>query len=124
MKNQSSVKSFGILFFIVFLLISFWPLINSQSIRIWPLPIALIFLLLGVLKSKILIPLNNAWIKLGEILGLIIAPLVMCMIYFIIVTPIGLLMKIIGKDLLGLKFIKTKTYWVNKKEKFSMKKQF
>ena len=124
MKNQSSVKSFGILFFIVFLLISFWPLINSQSIRIWPLPIALIFLLLGILKSKILIPLNNAWIKLGEILGLIIAPLVMCMIYFIIVTPIGLLMKIIGKDLLGLKFIKTKTYWVNKKEKFSMKKQF
>ena len=124
MKNQSSVKSFGILFFIVFLLISFWPLINSQSIRIWPLPIALIFLLLGVLKSKILIPLNNAWIKLGEILGLIIAPLVMCMIYFIIVTPIGLLMKIIGKDLLGLKFIKTKTYWIDKKEKFSMKKQF
>tara|TARA_B100000902_G_C27201887_1_gene859498 strand:+ start:118 stop:492 length:375 start_codon:yes stop_codon:yes gene_type:complete len=124
MKNQSSVKSFGILFFIVFLLISFWPLINSQSIRIWPLPIALIFLLLGLLKSKILIPLNNAWIRLGEILGLIIAPLVMCMIYFIIVTPIGLLMKIIGKDLLGLKFIKTKTYWVNKKEKFSMKKQF
>ena len=124
MKNQSSVKSFGILFFIVFILISFWPLINSQSIRIWPLPIALIFLILGLLKSKILIPLNNAWIKLGEILGLIIAPLVMCMIYFIIVTPIGLLMKIIGKDLLGLKFIKTKTYWVDKKEKFSMKKQF
>ena len=124
MKNQSSVKSFGILFFIVFILISFWPLINSQSIRIWPLPIALIFLLLGVLKSKILIPLKNVWIKLGEILGLIIAPLVMCMIYFIIVTPIGLLMKIIGKDLLGLKFIKTKTYWIDKKEKFSMKKQF
>lgn len=124
MKNQSSVKSFGILFFIVFLLISFWPLINSQSIRIWPLPIALIFLLLGILKSKILIPLNNAWIKLGEILGLIIAPLVMCMIYFIIVTPIGLLMKIIGKDLLGLKFLKTKTYWIDKKEKFSMRKQF
>jgi predicted membrane metal-binding protein len=124
MKNQSSVKSFGILFFIVFLLISFLPLINSQSIRIWPLPIALIFLLLGILKSKILIPLNNAWIKLGEILGLIIAPLVMCMIYFIIVTPIGLLMKIIGKDLLGLKFLKTKTYWIDKKEKFSMRKQF
>tara|TARA_E500000178_G_scaffold344533_1_gene392994 strand:- start:310 stop:684 length:375 start_codon:yes stop_codon:yes gene_type:complete len=124
MKNQSSVKSFGILFFIVFLLISFWPFINSQSIRIWPIPIALIFLLLGLFKSKILIPLNNAWIKLGEILGLIIAPLVMCIIYFIIVTPIGLLMKIIGKDLLGLKFIKTKTYWIDKKEKPSMKKQF
>ena len=124
MKNQSSVKSFGILFFIVFLLISFWPLINLQSIRIWPLPIALIFLLLGLFKSKILIPLNNVWIKLGEILGLIIAPLVMCIIYFIIVTPIGLLMKIIGKDLLGLKFIKTKTYWIDKKEKPSMKKQF
>ena len=117
MKNQSSVKSFGILFFIVFLLISFWPFINSQSIRIWPIPIALIFLLLGLFKSKILIPLNNVWIKLGEILGLIIAPLVMCIIYFIIVTPIGLLMKIIGKDLLGLKFIKTKTYWIDKKEK-------
>ena len=124
MKNQSSVKSFEIFFFIVFILISFWPLINSQSIRIWPLPIALIFLLLGVLKSKILIPLNNVWIKLGEILGLIIAPLVMCVIYFIIVTPIGLLMKIFGKDLLGLKFNKTKTYWIDKKEKFSMKKQF
>ena len=125
MKNQSSVKSFGILFFIVFLLISFWPLINSQSIRIWPLPIALIFLLLGLLKSKILIPLNNVWIKLGEILGLIIAPLVMCIIYFIIVTPIGLLMRMLGKDLLNLKFNSKKSYWIEKDSiKSKMKNQF
>ena len=124
MKNQSSVKSFGVLFFIVFLLISIWPLMNSQSIRLWPIPFALVFLILGLVNSKILIPLNKAWIKLGEYLGIIIAPLVMCVIYFTIVTPIGLLMRIIGKDLLRLKFTKDKSYWIDKKEKLMMKKQF
>ncbi len=124
MKNQSSVKSFGVLFFIVFLLISIWPLIHSQPMRLWPVPFALTFLILGLLNAKILIPLNKAWIKLGEYLGKVIAPLVMCVIYFVIVTPIGLLMKIIGKDLLKLKFTKEKSYWISKKEKLMMKKQF
>ena len=82
MTKISSNKSFGILFFIVFLLIAIWPIINSGSIRVWAIIISLIFLILGVINSKILTPLKKGWIKLGEILGKVIAPVVMGFIYF------------------------------------------
>tara|TARA_B100000029_G_scaffold137404_1_gene132198 strand:+ start:327 stop:704 length:378 start_codon:yes stop_codon:yes gene_type:complete len=125
MEEKSSNRSFGIIFFIVFLLISVWPIMDGQALRVWSLAISLIFLFLGVLNSKILTPLNLAWIKLGEILGRFIAPIVMAVIYFLIVTPIGLFMRIIGKDLLNMKFSKDSSYW-NKREKNlgPMKRQF
>ncbi len=100
MKQNSSNRGFGILFFVVFMLVSIWPFIYGEQLRIWPLPIAVIFLILGLLKSKLLTPLNLAWIKFGEILGKIIAPLVMGVIYFIIITPSGLIMRLIGKYIL------------------------
>ena len=120
-----SNKSFGIVFFIVFLIISFYPLINQENIRVWSLIISLIFLILGLLNSKILNPFNKLWFKFGMILGRIISPIIMSIIFFLVVTPIGLIMKLLKKDLLNLKFNKTNTYWIEKSgPKSKMKNQF
>ena len=125
MREKSSNRSFGIIFFIVFLLISVWPIMDGQAFRVWSLVISLIFLILGILNSKILTPFNLAWIKLGEILGRFIAPVVMAVIYFLIVTPIGLLMRIIGKDLLNIKFSQNSSYWIKREKNLGpMKRQF
>ena len=125
MDKISSNRSFGILFSIVFAIISFWPIISGDPLRLWSIPISIIFLILGLLNSKILNPLNIVWVKFGELLGRIIAPIVMAIIYFIIVTPIGLFMRLIGKDLLNIKFSKSNTYWIKREKKISsMKKQF
>tara|TARA_B100001093_G_C25932754_1_gene637520 strand:+ start:21 stop:401 length:381 start_codon:yes stop_codon:yes gene_type:complete len=123
--NKSSNKSFGILFFLVFFLIGLWPLLNGENIRVWAIIISLIFLLLGLLDSKILSPLNNSWIRLGEVLGRIISPLVMALIYFVILTPLSFIIRLSGKDLLKLKFSKDNSYWIARdKSVGSMKKQF
>ena len=125
MDKISSNRSFGILFCIVFAIIAVWPIFNDGALRIWPIPISLIFLILGLFKSKLLNPLNIVWVKFGELLGRIIAPLVMAIIYFIIVTPIGLFMRLIGKDLLNIKFTKNSSYWIKRKKNISsMKRQF
>ena len=125
MDKISSNRSFGILFSIVFAIIAFWPIINGNPLRLWSIPISVIFLVLGLLNSKLLNPLNIVWVKFGELLGRIIAPIVMAIIYFIIVTPIGLFMRLIGKDLLNIKFSKANTYWIKREKKISsMKKQF
>ena len=125
MDKISSNRSFGILFSIVFAIIAFWPIINGNPLRLWSIPISVIFLVLGLLNSKLLNPLNIVWVKFGELLGRIIAPIVMFIIYFIIVTPIGLFMRLIGKDLLNIKFSKANTYWIKREKKISsMKKQF
>ena len=121
----SSNRSFGIVFFVVFLLVSFYPLINEENIRYWSLYISLIFLILGLINSKILSPLNKIWFKFGIFLGKIISPIVMGIIFFLVVTPIGILMRILKKDLLNLKFNKDRSYWIEKTEpKSKMKNQF
>ena len=120
-----SNRSFGIVFFIVFLLVSIYPLINGENIRYWSLIISLIFLILGFLNSKILTPLNKTWFKFGIFLGRIISPFIMGIIFFFVVTPTGLLMRIFKKDLLKLKFNNDKSYWIKKTEpKSKMKNQF
>ena len=125
MKNKENNKSFGILFFIVFLLIALWPVKDSESIRIWPLIISLLFLILGIINSKFLTPLKKGWIKLGEILGKFIAPVVMGFIYFVVITPIGILLRLFGKDLLNIKFNKNKSYWIKRVKNINtMKRQF
>ena len=124
MQKKPSNRSFGLLFSFVFILITFWPLIISEPIRVWALIISLIFLILGLLDSRFLSPLNKYWIKLGELLGRIIAPLVMMLIFFTILTPIGLTLKLFGKDLLKIKKIKSlKSYWITKKKINSMDRQ-
>ena len=125
MKKKSSNRSFGILFFIVFLLIAIWPVLNSESVRIWSILVSLIFLILGLINSKLLTPLNVTWIKFGEILGIIIAPIVMALIYFVILTPIGLFLRLIRKDILNLNFSKANSYWIKRKKNIGpMKRQF
>ncbi len=125
MRKVNSNRGFGIVFFVVFLLISFWPSIEGQSLRIWALTVSLIFLVLGLLNSKILSPFNLIWVKFGEVLGRIIAPIAMGVVYFIIITPIGLFMRLIGKDLLRTKFSKNKSYWIKREQNIgSMKRQF
>ena len=124
--NISSNRNFGLVFFIVFLIISFWPLTNIESIRVWSIIISLIFLILGLLNSKLLTPLNKIWFKFGMILGGIVAPIVMGIIFFSVVTPIGIIMKITGKDLLNKKYNKKKkTYWIKRNQSMgTMKRQF
>ena len=123
--NKSTNKSFGLIFFIVFLLVAIYPFFNDGDIRLWPLAISLIFLILGLLNSSILTPLNSAWFKFGLLLGKIISPFVMGVIFFVVVTPIAFVMKILYKNLLNLKFNNDKSYWIEKDNSESkMKNQF
>ena len=120
-----SNRSFGFVFSIVFLLIALWPLLNNSEIRVWSLIISAIFLILGFLNSMLLNPLNILWFKFGLFLGKIISPLVMGFIFFCVVTPIGILMKIFMKDLLKLKYNNENSYWVDKNgPKSKMSDQF
>ena len=120
-----SNRSFGIVFCIVFLLVAVYPLLNDNPIRYWSIIISIIFLLLGVINSKILTPLNILWMKFGLLLGKIISPIIMGFVFFGVVTPISILMKLFGKDVLNLKRNKNDTYWLKKQEiKSSMKNQY
>ena len=120
-----SNRSFGIVFFIVFILIAFYPLINQGEVRIWSIVISLFFFILGIANSKILTPLNRIWFKFGLFLGKIISPIIMWIIFFLVVTPIGLIMRLFGKDVINLKFDSNKSYWIEKTEpKSNMKNQF
>ena len=120
-----SNRSFGIVFFVVFLLIAIYPLINGDELRLWFLSISIIFLFLGLINSKILNPFNKLWFKFGIFLGKIVSPLVMGIIFFLVVTPIGLLMRLLNKDLLNLRFNNNSSYWIEKTEpKSKMKNQF
>ena len=131
MFNKSEIKissnrNFGLVFFFVFLIVSLWPLLNENSPRIWSIVIAVIFLILGLLNSKLLTPLNMLWFKFGLFLGSIISPIVMGIIFFLVIAPTGLVMKLMGKDLLDKKYDnKKKSYWINRtKTKNTMKQQF
>ena len=129
MKSNSktiipSNRSFGLVFFIVFLIVALWPLKSGEDLRLWSLTLSIIFLILGIFNSKLLTPLNKLWIKFGMFLGLIVSPIVMGIVFFSVVTPIGFFMRIMGKDLLRLKG-KKNTYWIDRDNiKSSMKKQF
>jgi hypothetical protein len=120
-----SNKSFGIVFFIVFFIISTYPLIDGGALKIWSLGISVVFLILGILNSKILTPLNKLWFKFGILLGKIVSPVVMAFVFFGVVTPIALIMKIFKKDLLNMKKNKNLSYWIAKSgPKSKMKNQF
>ena len=121
----SSNRSFGIVFFVFFLIVSLYPLVDNENPRIWSLIISITFLILALLNSKILTPLNKIWFKIGIVLGKIVSPFVMGVIFFLIVTPIGLIMKFLGKDLLNLKYNKKNNFWIAKTgPKSKMKNQF
>ena len=120
-----SNRSFGIVFFVVFLLIATYPMLNHGDIRLWSLLLSFIFLILGLVNSKILTPLNKLWFRFGIFLGKIISPLIMGLIFFVVVTPIGLIMRLLKKDILALKYSEKKSYWIEKTgPKSKMKNQF
>ncbi len=122
----SSNRSFGFLFFVVFFAISFWPLKSQGDLRLWAFILSLVFLVLGVLNSKLLTPFNKLWFKFGILLGSIVSPIIMGIVFFLVVTPMGIFMRLLGKDLLRINKNKTiPTYWINRdKQKSTMKKQF
>jgi len=122
----SSNRSFGLVFFGFFLIVSFWPLLHENEIRIWSLIISLIFLILGILNSSLLTPFNLLWFKFGIFLGSIVAPIVMLIVFFLVLTPTGIFLKIFKKDLLNLKYDRKKeTYWLNRDKPLgTMKRQF
>tara|TARA_B100001996_G_scaffold356816_1_gene320369 strand:+ start:96 stop:476 length:381 start_codon:yes stop_codon:yes gene_type:complete len=123
--KKNSNKSFGILFFVVFFLIGIWPIFSDGNLRLWSLIVSVLFLVLGLLNSRILTPLSIIWIKFGELLGKIIAPIVMALVFFLTITPLGFLMRLLGKDLLNLKFSKNSSYWIKREKNIgSMKRQF
>jgi len=122
----SSNRNFGLVFFIVFLIVALWPLKYEEDIRLWSLVLSIIFFILGILNSQLLTPLNKLWFKFGMFLGLIVSPIVMGIVYFLVVTPIGIFMRLLGKDLLKTSKAKNaSTYWIKRINKQStMKKQF
>ena len=132
MKQKSKIKmgsnrSFGLVFFAVFLIIAFWSFRGDlQQVKVIPFWFSILFLILGILNSKLLSPLNKIWFKFGIILGAIVAPIVMSIIFFFVVTPTGIIMRILKIDLLKKKYNqKINTYWIKaNKNSGSMKKQF
>ena len=124
-KSINSNKSFGILFFVVFFLYGIWPILSSNEIRIWSLSMGIIFLILGLLNSKLLTPFHNLWLKLGTLLGRIVAPIIMFLVYFVFITPLAVIIRLFGKDLLRTKFNKLPSYWIKREKNIgTMKKQF
>ncbi len=124
--KQSSPKSFGIVFSIVFLIVALYPLTKSEDFHVWALVMSVIFLLLAYIAPKTLSILNKLWFKFGMLLGSIIAPIVMMLVYFVAVLPTGLIARFLSKDLLRQKLDKNaKSYWIERtKPMGSMKNQF
>jgi len=123
--KKSSEKSFGIVFSVVFLIISLWPVLDGSQIRLPWLIVSAVLLILSFLKPVLLKPFNLLWMKLGALLGKVVPPIVMLVIFFVIVTPIGIVLKIFKKDLLGLNFSDHKSYWLKRKTNITtMDKQF
>ena len=120
-----SNRNFGIVFFIVFLIIALWPILKQNEIRIWSLIISFIFFVLGLINSRLLTPLNKLWFKFGILLGNIISPIIMGIVFFLVVTPTGLIMRFFRKDILKLKKNSSDSYWINKDNtNSSMRNQF
>jgi len=125
-KNVSSNRSFGLMFFVVFLIVALWPLNSGENLRLGSLVISIVFFILGIFNSRLLSPFNKLWFKFGIFLGSIISPIVMAVIYFIVVTPTGMFMRLLGKDLLRTReTLDVSTYWVKPdKRQSTMKNQF
>ena len=123
--KKNSTKSFGILFFIVFFVIGVWPVFNSENLRLWSIILSFLFLISGLTNANFLNPLNRTWIKFGEILGKIIAPVVMFLIFFVLITPYSFVIRIFGKDLLKTRLSNKTSYWIKReKDAGTMKRQF
>ena len=127
--KQSSDRFFGLTFFVVFLIIALWPLKGQNSINLSALCIAMVFLAISFFSPTWLAPLNRQWLKFGELLHCIVSPFILGIMFFGIVTPVSVLLRLAGKDLLNTKFDnKASSYWIKREPpgpiKTSLKKQF
>ncbi|MDB3889076.1 SxtJ family membrane protein [Candidatus Pelagibacter sp.] len=124
--KAGSIRGFGIVFFFVFTIIALYPLLNNHEIRFWSLIIGFIFLFLGMVKSPLLKPLNLIWFKFGLFLGKMIAPIIMGIVYFIVVFPTFLILKLFKRNYLNIKYERNKnSYWINVENKqTTMRDQF
>lgn len=121
----NSNKSFGVIFSVVFLIIALYPLLSNNNVKFWSLLLSAIFIILGLKNSNILSPLNKIWFKFGLLLGKIISPIVLGLIFFCIITPTSIILKLFNKDILNLKKKNTDSYWIKKSIlKSKMKNQF
>ena len=133
-KNFSISKNnnitFGILFFIFFFIIGFYPAIAGEKtdIKVWSIFLSLLFLIITIIKPNLFTFPNRLWIQFGILLGKIISPIIMFLVFFLIVTPTGNLIRIFGKDAMRLKKTSNNnvnSYWINRVDKFqSMREQF
>ncbi len=129
MENSRNIKrknniTFGILFFVFFLIVGLYPLISNEPIRIWSIIVSLVFLIVTIIKPNLFTFLNKLWIEFGILIGKIISPIIMGLVFFFVVTPIGIFVKILKKDVMGLKR-GASSYWITREDKIqSMKKQF
>jgi hypothetical protein len=129
MKNSLNIKrkdniAFGLIFFVFFLIVGIYPLKTGEIIRIWSIILSAIFLITTIVKPDLFTSLNKIWIQFGILLGKIISPIVMGLVFFFVVTPMGFFVRLFKKDIMGLKKSKS-SYWINKKDKIqSMRKQF
>ena len=120
-----SNKVFGIFFAIIFLLLWLYFLGSDWLFVHAFIASAIIFFILGILNSNILHPLNYAWYKFGLVLGIIISPIILLLIYILLFVPIGLILKIFKKDVLKLKTDSSKSYWeIVKENKINMDNQY
>ena len=125
--NSVSKKNniiFGMIFFLLFLVIGLYPLKSDGDIRIWSIVLSLVFIIITIIKPNLFTFLNKLWIKFGILLGKIVSPIIISFIFFFLVIPTGIFVRILKKDIMGLKRRKS-SYWINRDNKLqSMKKQF
>ncbi len=121
-----SERNFGLVFSTFFWIIAFWPMLDGGQLRLWAVAVASVFIFLALVTPKVLAPLNKLWFRFGLFLGNIINPIAMSLLFFLAVLPTGLVMRILGKDLLCQKLNKSSnTYWDKREEQMGpMKNQF
>jgi hypothetical protein len=127
--KESSDRFFGLTFFVFFLVVALWPLLGGRPVRSIALGLALVFLAVSLLHPVLLAPLNRLWLKFGALLHSLTSPVILGVMFFLVITPIGLIMRLFGKDLLRLKHDpEARTYWIRRDppgpEKQSLDKQF
>ena len=113
--NASSNRTFGFVFTALFVIIALFPLLHGQGMRIWALMIAAIFLIAATMVPNVLSPLNLIWTKFGHLLHHMVGPVVLGFLFFFVVTPIAITLRLIRKDSLGLQFNKnSSSYWIER----------
>lgn len=127
--RMGSDRSFGFVFAAVFAIVAAFPLTGGGGVRWWAFAVSAGFLVVALVQPSLLRPLNRVWFRFGFLLGRIVSPIVMAIIFFVTVTPVGMIVRLRNPDLLKLAFDRTATsYWIpvgrEKSPQSSMRRQF